>query len=246
MALRIGGLPVLMGPADLIAGVTAVAGWTGATVELISGLPVRTAALLGELELLLVRVTRVAGQAEILLGRADGIVDAIAEVLAAANLSVAGVEAVLAKADVITTGAGRIVADAGGVTGAASDVVVIAAAVTEEARAVVGHASGAADEAAALLAIYEPIAEAAAPLARRFVEEFSTDELTAAIRMVDQLPQLAEHLESDIMPILAQLDHVGPDITELLRVVKDVRRAIETVPGYRLLRRRGEDGEDRR
>ncbi|GAA2555529.1 hypothetical protein [Pseudonocardia hydrocarbonoxydans] len=61
--------------------------------------------------------------------------------------------------------------------------------------------------------------------------------------MVDQLPQLTHHLETDIMPILATLDRVGPDVHELLEVLQDVRLAIQGVPGFRLLRRRGEEKE---
>ena len=53
-----------------------------------------------------------------------------------------------------------------------------------------------------------------------------------------------EHMETDIMPILATLDRVGPDVHELLDVLKDVRLAIQGVPGFRLLRRRGADRED--
>ncbi|MDT7752092.1 MAG: hypothetical protein QOD96_5754, partial [Pseudonocardiales bacterium] len=44
------------------------------------------------------------------------------------------------------------------------------------------------------------------------VNELSEQEVAAAVRLVDQLPRLAEHLESDVMPILATLDRVGPDM----------------------------------
>jgi hypothetical protein len=37
---------------------------------------------------------------------------------------------------------------------------------------------------------------------------------------------------------------VGPDVHELLDVLKDVRLAIQGVPGFRTLRRRGADRED--
>lgn len=83
---------------------------------------------------------------------------------------------------------------------------------------------------------------AAGPLLK-FVEEFSAHELQAAIAMVDELPRLARHLAEDVMPLLGTLDHVGPDIHELLDVVKDVRQAILGIPGFEYLRRRGEDKE---
>ena len=46
------------------------------------------------------------------------------------------------------------------------------------------------------------------------------------------------------MPVLAKLDQVGPDVHELLDVLKDVRLAIQGVPGFALFRRRGADKED--
>jgi hypothetical protein len=58
------------------------------------------------------------------------------------------------------------------------------------------------------------------------------------VRLVDQLPLLAEHMETDIMPILGTLDRVGPDINELLKVVKDLRKAMDVIPGLCMLRRR--------
>jgi methyl-accepting chemotaxis protein len=75
----------------------------------------------------------------------------------------------------------------------------------------------------------------------QFVEEFSTHEVQAAIKLVDELPRLANHLAEDVLPILGTLGRVGPDIHELLAVVKDVRQAIQGIPGFDYLRRRGED-----
>lgn len=73
----------------------------------------------------------------------------------------------------------------------------------------------------------------------QFVEEFSAHEVQAAIRLVDELPRLAVHINDDILPILGTLNRVGPDIHELLDVVKDVRQAILGIPGFDYLRRRG-------
>ena len=107
--------------------------------------------------------------------------------------------------------------------------------VAGRADALVGRAGALAEGAGGLLDTYQPIAAQAAPLARRFVQEFSEDELVAAIRLVDQLPRLTEHMESDIMPLLATLDRVGPDVHELLNQLREVRQAIQGIPGFRLL-----------
>jgi hypothetical protein len=105
----------------------------------------------------------------------------------------------------------------------------------------ISEAARAAAEASGVLALYQPIAEKAAPMARQFVEEFSAEELHAAIRMVDAIPRLTSHVESDVLPLLATLDHVGPDLRELITLVTDVRNALASMPGLRLLLpRRGE------
>ena len=87
--------------------------------------------------------------------------------------------------------------------------------------------------------------EATRPL-MRFVEEFSAHEVDAAIKLVDELPRLTSHITDDVLPILATLDRVGPDIHELLDVANDVRQAILGIPGFDYLRRRGEDKDDDR
>jgi hypothetical protein len=88
--------------------------------------------------------------------------------------------------------------------------------------------------------------ERGAPLAGRFVEELSPEEVDAAIKLVDQMPQFTEHMVTDIMPILATLDRVAPDLHELLEVTKDLRQAIDGIPGFSFLKRRGarDDDED--
>jgi hypothetical protein len=92
-------------------------------------------------------------------------------------------------------------------------------------------------------AIAEEQVVATRPLIQ-FVEEFSAHEVQAAIRLVDELPRLAEHINDDVLPILGTLNRVGPDIHELLEVVKDVRQAILGIPGFDYLRRRGEGRDE--
>lgn len=95
-----------------------------------------------------------------------------------------------------------------------------------------------------LLDLYRPMLERAAPLTRRFVDDLAPEEIDAAIKLVDELPALAHHLSEDILPILETLDRVGPDLSELLDVTKDRRRAIDGIPGFSFLKRRGESKAD--
>lgn len=104
---------------------------------------------------------------------------------------------------------------------------------------VVTSAESAVEHARRVTIAAEVVVEATKPMVQ-FAAEMSTHEVEAAIRLVDELPKLAEHMAEDIMPILGTLDRVGPDIHELLDVAKDVRQAILGIPGFDYLRKRGE------
>ena len=112
------------------------------------------------------------------------------------------------------------------------------------AREIVTTAEASTREVERLTNLYGPLVERAAPLAQRFVDELTEQEVHAAIRLIDRLPALTEHMEQDILPILGTLDRVGPDIRELLEVTRDVRKAILGVPGFTFFRRRGEERDD--
>lgn len=140
----------------------------------------------------------------------------------------------------VVDGAARAVAAADAVIAACAALVDRTAVVASETEVVVGSAARSAAVADELLAIYRPLAIDAAPLATRFVDEISEDEVHAAVKLFDQLPELTDRMTA-LMPILATLDTVSPEIHELLDVVKDVRQAIIGVPGFGFFRRRGED-----
>ena len=139
-------------------------------------------------------------------------------------------ESLLARADRLLGSTEQTMARVNGATRQAEEVIARADATTRS----VEH----------LVAEYSPMAERAAPMARVLIDELSEHELHAAVRLIDQLPALTEHMENDIMPILATLDRVGPDIHDLLDVTRDVRQAIIGVPGFAFFRRRGQDLEE--
>ena len=113
-------------------------------------------------------------------------------------------------------------------------------AVTDDAADVVSEASDASTTAKRLIADIEPIAQRAMPLGRTFVDNFSEAEVEAAVRMVDHLPELLERMEA-LMPILAQMDSIAPELHQLLEVTTDVRKAVIGIPGFKFFRNRGED-----
>lgn len=235
MPLSIGSL--LRTPSDLAAAARSVLGWTDEAVQVVADLPHRVAALLDEAERLVVRVDAV-------VGRVEGVLDEVGTVAGEAQTLVGRVDAVAARAAEVADGAAGVVDRADRVAGHADQVVERIIPVTGAAEGVLESVGTTSAGAQALLEVFQPMAERGAPLLQHFIDEFSVEELHALIRLVDHVPQFTEHMETDIMPILATLDRVGPDVHELLDVLKDVRLAIQGVPGFRMLRRRGADRDD--
>jgi hypothetical protein len=167
-----------------------------------------------------VRVFQVLGQVELLVNR-------ISLAAERAESLISRVETVVGEAEVAVDGAAAVIDGARLVSDRAGDVV--------------AKASVTAADAGDLLDEYASTLRDAAPLARRFISELTPEEVTAAIRMIDELPRLRDHLHNDVMPLLGTLDKVGPDLHSLLDVTRDLHLAVAGIPGLRMLRRRGED-----
>ena len=209
-------MPIIPSPASLFEFGRATIGRVVESAASLVTVPVRLLGLLGQAELLVNRITVIADQAEALVGRVSGVADQA--------------EATAREARTITAAAALAVEEV--------------ARISVEASAVIGTVDTATAEARSMLDAYAPTLRRAAPLAARFVDELSTEEVTAAIRMVDTLPRLRMHLVEDVIPLLGKLDQVGPDLHKLLEVTEDLHLAIAGLPGLRMLRRRGEDRAD--
>ncbi len=242
MPLSIGSL--LPTPSDLVSAARSVLGWTDEAVQVVADLPTRVADLLTEAEHLVARVGDMLDRVDTVVGRVEGVLTDVTAVAGGAQALVGRVDQVAERAAEVAEGAAGVVERAGGVADSADQVVERIIPVTGAAEAVLESVGATSAGARALLEIFQPIAERGAPMLRQFVDEFSEEEVQALIRLVDQVPMFTEHMETDIMPILATLDRVAPDVNELLEVLKDVRLAIQGVPGFRLLRRRGADRDD--
>ena len=206
-------MPIVPSPATLIELGRATVGRVIESVASLATVPVRLLGVLGQVELLVNRITLITDQAEALVTRIYGVTD--------------DAEVTAREARAITATAALAVEEVARISAAAS--------------AVIGEVDTATAEARDLLEAYAPTLRRAAPLAARFVDELSPEEVTAAIRMVDTLPRLRLHLVEDVMPLLTKLDQVGPDLHKLLAVTEDLHLAIAGLPGLRMLRRRGED-----
>jgi hypothetical protein len=203
--------------------------------------PVRVFQVLGQVELLVNKISLAAERADALIERADLVVGQAEETVAQTRVIVAAAALAVDEAATVAAGAAAVVQGAAAAVDGAVEVVGGARTVSDAAVSVVERAGTTASEARDLLAEYAETLRRAAPLARRFVEGLTPEEVTAAIRMIDELPRLRDHLANDVMPLLGTLDKVGPDMHALLEVTKDLNLAVAGIPGLRMLRRRGED-----
>ena len=151
------------------------------------------------------------------------------------------VEALLDRAEAAVERVEQVVDKANATNTRAGAVIDQATLVSRNANRAVDGVNGLSDRADVALQMWEPLLRRLAPKAQRFAESLSEAEVDAAIAIVDRLPQVLEHIETDVLPILHTLDRVGPDVHELLEVVEDLRRVITGLPGIGLLRNRGDD-----
>lgn len=147
------------------------------------------------------------------LDRVDALLDRMESLTDRADAVLTHSEAVLKRSDTVATRAGRAVDGVMGVT----------------------------DRVDASLTPWEPLLRALQPKAKRFADDLSEAEVSAAITLIDRMPTLLEHVENDVLPVLKNLDRVGPDLHEVLEVVEDLRRVITGLPGVGFLRRRADD-----
>jgi len=113
--------------------------------------------------------------------------------------------------------------------------------VIEQSGALIERTGGVLDGANKLLTGYQPALDRLAPLVDQLASTTSPDEVAAAIQLIDELPKLVEALQRDILPILATLDNVGPDVRELLETTKEFNEILGSVPGLGRIKKRVEE-----
>ena len=171
---------------------------------------------------------------------ADAIETAVGLVPRAAD-AMSRVEALLDRLEGVADRVDQLVTRADATTERAVAVVGTAELVTRDASRTVDGAQGVLDRADRSLQAWEPSLRRLAPSLDRFADALHPDEVTAAIGLVDRMPMLLDHVENDVLPVLKNLDRVGPDLHEVLEIVEDLRRVITGLPGIGLLRKRGEE-----
>ena len=93
----------------------------------------------------------------------------------------------------------------------------------------------------ALLDSFAPALEHLQPTLERLAETTHPDEVDAMVKLIDQLPDLVERLESDVLPMLVTLRTVGPDVHDLLDITRELNQMLGKLPGMGRVKRRVEE-----
>lgn len=190
------------------------------------------------------RMLGLLGEAEDLIPRVRVLLADIAEVSGQARAATAAAADTVAQANALIHGIQATAADAAAVTAAAAAVLTRAGELNVEAAAVLGCAGRSADTTQELLARYAPPAARAAPLVEELLGAMSAAHVDAVLTLLGELPVLTDQLRRDVLPVLATLDRVGPDLTDLLAVTHDLHHAIGGMPGFGFFKKRGEERLD--
>ncbi len=176
------------------------------------------------------RMLRLLEAAEQLVARADVLIAGIEQTREAADVLVAGVERTREAADEMIERTDRTITEA-------NELIVRSA-------GTIGSAEPTAQRAAALVDSLEPSIRALQPTLQTLARTTGEHEVAAAVQMIDKLPRLAEALEKDLMPMLANLQSVAPDVHQLLDVVTELNELVLRLPGMGRLRRKVHEDED--
>lgn len=147
--------------------------------------------------------------------------------------------ALLDRAEALLDGAGVAVDRVREVTEAADVVVVRAGGVVDDAEVAVARVATLTDS-------LEPSLTKLQPALETLADTTHPDEVAALVRLVDTLPELTARVETDVLPVLATLGSVAPDVHDLLTVARELNDMLAKIPGMGRLKRRidEEEGED--
>lgn len=82
------------------------------------------------------------------------------------------------------------------------------------------------------------------PTLRTLADTTSPDEVAALVTMVDHLPELTRRLESEVLPMMATLGSVAPDMHDLLDVSRELNEMLGKLPGMGRIRKRVEEQQE--
>jgi hypothetical protein len=190
------------------------------------------------------RMLALLDQAEALVARASLIVDRVEVVAEAATAEVARVSTVVDAATAEVARVGSVADDAQKQIDRVGSVADDAQKQIDRVGSVVGGAAVQADRAAALLDVLEPPLTTLQPTLQTLADTTHPEEVAALVTLVDHLPAVTEQFERDILPVLATLGSVAPDLHDLLDVSRELNEILGKIPGLGRIKRRVEEEDE--
>jgi hypothetical protein len=190
------------------------------------------------------RMLALLDQAEALVARASLIVDRVEVVAEAATAEVARVSTVVDAATAEVDRVGSVADDAQKQIDRVGSVADDAQKQIDRVGSVVGGAAVQADRAAALLDVLEPPLTTLQPTLQTLADTTHPEEVAALVTLVDHLPAVTEQFERDILPVLATLGSVAPDLHDLLDVSRELNEILGKIPGLGRIKRRVEEEDE--
>ena len=227
------------------------------TVRAIDGIVASAVDTVDGVRTTVAKANRVVAEVEATVSAADGIVGRVGATVDSAERAVGRVDGTIDSAEGVVRRVGatvdtadELVLDAGGLIERVEPLVDFADSALAPVKPVVEALLVDADldaEKARLVAtrVTEVLAWAdktirlIEPIADDVLESIDPEEVKAVVQFIDHLPELGDRLENDVMPVLASLDTVAPEVHEILEVAQQCLEAVAGIPGFQLLRRRG-------
>jgi hypothetical protein len=162
------------------------------------------------------RLVSVVGEVEMIMGRVTALIGDIETTNRRAAGVVTRTETVVARSESVVARTESVVARADTLTGRISP----------------------------LLDRYQPMLEKLQPMLSRLASTTSPTEIDAVVKLIDMLPDMADKLQKDIVPILDTLGTVAPDLRDLLDVSKEFNEMLGAVPGLGRVKKKIEERQE--
>lgn len=135
----------------------------------------------------------------------------------------------------------HLIKRAGALLDAADQVLATASDLLARSDKVLQRIDSTSTRAAALVDQLEPSLTALTPVLNTFVDTTSPSEVAHLTLLVDQLPEIATAVRDDVLPVFKTLETVGPDLSDLLMLSRELNEILGAIPGLGRAKRRIEE-----
>ncbi|WP_293781464.1 hypothetical protein [uncultured Aeromicrobium sp.] len=190
-------------------------------------LAARGPALVEALVTALPRALALLDEAEVLVARISALLD--------------DVEATHARTVEVIERADKTAADADEIVRRSNETVDSANAIVVRTAGTVGSVEPTIKRTERLIDLFAPSLERLQPMLDRLSTTTDTQEVDALVGLIDHLPHLLERVETEVIPMLANLQTIAPDIHDMLDLIQELGDMLGKLPGMGRIKRRADE-----